>query len=320
MNLKKILSLSVLAATLFAGSFLCDSESAFAKTKISVPEFTDDLSYKDKADAAIKDYLKSLPKASGDYQSLKQPILIQGAMNSEIEKLIRVLKNPVVYNYRNFIYFAGTYKDYPVVISRTEQGLSNSAVATILAVEKFNPIVVINQGTAGSHTPSVSVGEIVVGERYVPISAVKTNYQPVGTGVKYEEQELRGTYAYNENVGEFTLEKEYSGDKKMIEIAEELGKTTPFSVVFGTIGSADAWYRSVDHVNFMNKTYGTLCEDMETQSVAQVCKNVGLPFVGIRVMSDNITVDEKYYPSTANICQQFILLFTDKYISDVLTK
>lgn len=91
--------------------------------------------------------IDSLPVAKGKYKSRQRPILIQGAMNSEIGILVRALKNPVVYRHLNYVYIAGTYKNYPVVISRTEEVIPNAAASTALALTNFNPVAVINQGT-----------------------------------------------------------------------------------------------------------------------------------------------------------------------------
>ena len=57
---------------------------------------------------------------------------------------------------------------------------------------------------------------------------------------------------------------------------------------------------------------------METNAAAQVCQNAGVPFIGIRVLSDNITINAKYVPETAKTCQDFVLLVVEDYIRDVL--
>ena len=59
---------------------------------------------------------------------------------------------------------------------------------------------------------------------------------------------------------------------------------------------------------------------METNAAAQVCQNAGVPFIGIRVLSDNVTYSREYLPKTATICQDFVLLVVEDYIRDVLKK
>ena len=43
--------------------------------------------------------------------------------------------------------------------------MENTAAATAVAIEKFNPIAIINQGTSGGHDPSLNVFDIVLGKR-----------------------------------------------------------------------------------------------------------------------------------------------------------
>ncbi|MBR0061643.1 MAG: hypothetical protein IJP68_09220, partial [Selenomonadaceae bacterium] len=131
----------------------------------------------------IEKFYVTLPKAKGDYKSRVRPILIEGAMNTETEVLIRALKNPVVYREMNYMFVAGTYKDYPVVIVRTEIGLANAAASTALAIKKFNPVAVINQGTAGGHDSAIQIGDIVIGERSFDYAAFKSSYTAAGAGI-----------------------------------------------------------------------------------------------------------------------------------------
>ena len=123
-----------------------------------------DVSAKD-FNAPIEKFYATLPQAKGNYKSRQRPIVIEGAMNTETEVLIRALKNPVAYREMNYMFVAGTYKDYPVVIVRTEIGVANAAASTALAIKKFNPCIVINQGTAGGHDSALKIGDIIIGER-----------------------------------------------------------------------------------------------------------------------------------------------------------
>ena len=69
--------------------------------------------------------------------------------------------------------------------------------------------------------------------------------------------------------------------------------------------------------DFLNKKYGMTCEEMETNAVAQICQNADLPFIGIRVLSDNITINDDYAPKSATIAQDFVLLVVEDYIKAI---
>ncbi|MBQ6759195.1 MAG: hypothetical protein IJP42_08995, partial [Selenomonadaceae bacterium] len=146
----------------------------------------------EKFNVTIEKFYATLPKAKGEYKSRVRPILIEGAMNTETEILIRALKNPVAYRELSYLFVAGTYKDYPVVIVRTEIGVANSAASTALAIKKFNPVAVINHGTAGGHDPALKIGDIIIGERSFDNSAYRSAYSAAGTGIDLTKQENLG--------------------------------------------------------------------------------------------------------------------------------
>lgn len=298
-------------------AFMLMTTPASAETQQSV---NSDVSAKPLNDS-IENFYATLPQAKGNYKSRVRPIVIEGAMNTETEVLIRALKNPVTYREMNYMFVAGTYKDYPVVIVRTEIGLANSATSTALAIKKFNPCAVINQGTAGGHDSALNIGDIVIGEKSYDYAAYKSSYTAAGAGIDLTQQENLGTYAYDAASGKFQAYKEYFADPTLLKIAKNVAAANKnFNVAIGTIGTANSWLNSVDYINFLNKTYGSSCEEMETNAAAQVCQNAGVPFIGIRVLSDNILHDNKYVPETAKICQDFVLLVVEDYIRDVLKK
>ncbi|MBD3879799.1 MAG: 5'-methylthioadenosine/S-adenosylhomocysteine nucleosidase [Quinella sp. 1Q5] len=275
----------------------------------------------EKFNVTIEKFYATLPKAKGEYKSRVRPILIEGAMNTETEILIRALKNPVAYRELNYLFVAGTYKDYPVVVVRTEIGVANSAASTALAIRKFNPIAVINQGTAGGHDSALKIGDIVIGERTFDHTAFRSAYSAAGAGIDLTKQENIGTYAYDKASGTFQAYTEYFADPTLLNIAFKVANAhKEFNAVSGVIGTGDAWLECVDYVNFLHETYGSSCEEMETTAAASICQSVGVPFIGIRVLSDNVTYSREYVPETATICQDFVLLVVEEYIRDVLKK
>lgn len=270
--------------------------------------------------AEIEKYFKTLPQKN-KYKSSQRPLMIQGAMNVEIENLVKSLKNPVAYRFSNYFYVAGTYKNYPVVIARTEQGMANAAASTVIGIEKFNPVAVINQGTAGGHVADLYLNDIVIGSKSIDSAAYKTEFSPAGAGIDMTAQNMRGTFSYNPNSKNFQLYTEYIADEKLLETAESVANShSEFKTVTGTISSADSWIEIVDYVVFLNKKYGSLCEEMENNAAASICQSASIPFIGIRVISDNPLNGSPWDESTAATCQNFVLLVAENYIADVLKK
>ena len=240
-------------------------------------------------------------------------------MDIETDVLIHALKNPVAYRELNYLFVAGTYKGYPVVVARTEVGLANAAASTALAIRKFNPVAVINQGTAGSHDPNLHVGNIVVGAHSIEVTSFKTAYSPAGSGIDLTQQEMRGVYAFDEASGNFQRYAEYHADPTLFNMAFAVANAHEnFNVVSGTIGTGDTWLNCVDYINFLHEKYGTSCEEMETCAVAQICHTAGIPFVGIRVISNSALTGEDFSVESATVAQNFVLLVVEDYVNKIL--
>ncbi|MFI8037956.1 5'-methylthioadenosine/S-adenosylhomocysteine nucleosidase, partial [Acinetobacter baumannii] len=103
-----------------------------------------------------------------------QPIIIQGALPVESERMASKLENKTVEKIGGWTFWKGTYNGYPMIISKTRMGMSNSAAATALAIERYKPIAIINQGTAGGHDPDLHVYDIVLGKYATNIGAFRT--------------------------------------------------------------------------------------------------------------------------------------------------
>lgn len=265
----------------------------------------------------LEQYFQTLPQKKS-YKVNQRPLLIQGANNIEIEKFVRTLKNPVAYRFLNYLYVAGTFKNFPVVIARTEQGVANSAASTVLALEKFNPCAVINQGIAGGHFPALHVNDIVIGEKSINIGAYKSEFLPAGAGIDITAQDLRGTFSFDAEENIFKLFPEFRADSKLLEIAKSVATShKEFKTVSGTISSADSWISEIDHINFLHEKYGSFCEEMETNAAAQICKSAGVPFIGIRAISNNITNGETFSVETVATCQNFVLLVAENFIETI---
>ncbi len=270
-------------------------------------------------DESFVKFLNSLPqKKVTSYKSKQRPILLEGAMNVEINKLVKALKNPTVYRILNYVYIAGTYKNYPVIVARTEQGMENAAAVTALAIENFKPIAVINQGTAGGHIAEAEINSIIIGNKYINYAAIITEKTPADAGVKIFPQEMRGTFAYDKDKKNFRLFKEYLPNPTLLKIAEEVAASDRnFHTLTGTISSADSWLNGIDHYKCLNENYGSLAEEMETCSAAQICQSSNVPFIGIRVISDNSIISPNHYEETSVTCQDFVLIVVERYIKNL---
>lgn len=258
-------------------------------------------------------------KAEATYDNAKRPLLLEGAMGIETTTMIEALTDPAEYTLGQYDYVAGTYCGYPVVICRTEQGEANAAASTALAMEFFNPVAVINQGTSGGHDPALHTYDIVIGKQSFDGSAWKSGTSAKGAGVDYKDIEMQGVYAYDKTAGEFVQQVYYDADAKLLAAANAVKSTyTQGSVVNGIIDSCDAWNNQVDRMLYLYETFGSSCEEMETNAVAQVCKTYDIPFLGIRILSNTGIYGESFDWKTGAACQNYVLNVAKQYITSYL--
>ena len=238
--------------------------------------------------------------------STERPIVIQGAMDVETQFLIKQLVGVEEVSFGGWRFFKGSLEGYPVVVAKTEVGMTNAAASTLLAIEKFNPSAIINQGTSGGHDPKLHRYDIVLGETSVNFGNFRTNHGDTGKGVKPEEW-IPMTLSINVK-GESKEFKHFDGDLTLLKVAESAIATyTHGKVVKGVIGSADQWNRELDRIKWIHTTYKTSAEEMETASAAQVAEAYGIPFLGIRILSNTEIHDEGFDPQAGVYCQEYVL-------------
>lgn len=257
-------------------------------------------------------------------QASQRPILIQGPMPIEAENLAKNLKHVKIEKSGTFVFYKGKLNNYPVIVAKTGKGMENTAAATAIAIEKYKPKAIINQGTSGGHDETLNVFDIVLGQKTVNIGSMKTADRAVGQGIEPTAWKPMDLMASEGSAGEDpNAEKPrfYEGDKRLLAAANAVkGKYSKGKVVEGTIGSADVWNNEVDRIKWFHTKFGTSVEEMEGASAAQIAKAYDIPFLGIRVLSNNKVNGGKYNPNTAAACQEYVIEVVKKYNSEAPNK
>uniref|UniRef100_A0A942TBD5 5'-methylthioadenosine/S-adenosylhomocysteine nucleosidase n=2 Tax=Neobacillus citreus TaxID=2833578 RepID=A0A942TBD5_9BACI len=256
-------------------------------------------------------------------KSAQRPIVIQGAMPVEVDKLIQGLKKVKKEKYGSFVFYKGEINRYPVIVSKTGKGMENAAAATAIAIVKYHPIAIINQGTSGGHVPNIHVFDIVVGKRVTNIGSFKTEIRGKNQGItptRWMPMDLTASEESEEEVKAGQI-RYFEGDQALL--ADAMKITDQYhkgKVVEGTIGSADVWNNEVDRINWLNSLFSTFVEEMEAASSAQVAESFQVPFLGIRIVSNNIVNGEKYNPNTETAGQSYVYKLVKTYIYNLTKK
>ena len=87
---------------------------------------------------------------------------IIGAMEEEVTILKRKLNDMNEINIAHVKFYVGTLNHKEVVLTQSGIGKVNASISTTLLIEKFNPEVVINTGSAGALDKTLSIGDILV--------------------------------------------------------------------------------------------------------------------------------------------------------------
>lgn len=261
----------------------------------------------------------ALPALAFAQNSLKGPIVVQGAMPIEAEHFAQRLKDVKEEQIGGWRFWRGTIEGYPVVVSETQKGMSNSAAATAMAATQFKPAAIINQGTAGGHDPELKVYDIVIGKYSVNLGAFKTPHKAKGEGSDSTQWKPMDLLASKGSAGEdknpHTI-RQFPADAQLLAVANDVkGTYTKGNVVEGVIGSADIWDSELDRISFFHTSFHTSAEEMETASAAQIAAGFNIPFIGIRILSNNITNNGKYDPNTGLACQDYVYQVVKAYIA-----
>lgn len=233
--------------------------------------------------------------------------LIAGAMECEVSTIKKNMQVKKVHRIGNWEYAEGTLQggSLPILLAQTYQGTVNAAGAIAIAVSHFAIGRVINFGIGGGHIPSLHKGDIVLSEKVVPLSALNRHFSPLGAGIDERDFELYPLEVKDRESGKTYKVSEFPGDTNLLRIAADI----PWKgqVQSGVIASGDEWNNQIDRIAMLHERFGTLVEDMESVSCAAICLSGHIPFLGIRILSNNITNGEEFDESYAEKGQEFVL-------------
>ena len=248
----------------------------------------------------------------------RRPVVVQGAMGVEVDKLATTLANVSEEKVQGWTFWRGTIDGYPVVVSKTLKGLANAAAATAIAAERYHPVAIINQGTAGGHEPELHVFDIVLGTQSVNLGSFKTGFRARGAGSNLAEWTpldlMRSDGSAGNDPNARTMRR-FSGDEGLLSAARAVrGHYLKGKVVEGVIGSSEIWNSELDRIERFHDAFGTTAEEMETAAAAQIAGLFQIPFLGIRVVSNNITNGGTYDGKSAEACQEFVVEVVKAYV------
>jgi adenosylhomocysteine nucleosidase len=190
------------------------------------------------------------------------------AEEKELNAVRQIMNNIEEINIYEKIFYKGLIENKDVVVVKSNVGKVNSARVCQMLIDKFNPSLVINVGTAGSVDNKLEIGDIVVANTLIQYDFDVTPF----------DRKLGEI----ENVGECIKVKD-----DLIQLFDGM------DVTIGCISSGDKFIVDIDEKNNIRNIFNALCIEMEGASIAQVCYLDNVPFLVIRSITDKLDGSSK---------------------------
>lgn len=195
------------------------------------------------------------------------------AMQIEADGIIALCENVKTTTHAKMKFTLGTLHGKDVCIVVCGVGKVNAAMCALMLIEKYKPNLVLNSGVAGSLSPIVGIGDIVVATKSV-------------------EHDMNGT-ALGDKQGEITFPDGnmmfFECDKQAYTLLAAICKKIPDTkVAQGIIASGDIFVSDRKQRFKINDRFGALACEMEGAAIGHVCVRCEVPYGIIRAISDDL--------------------------------
>ena len=228
-------------------------------------------------------------------------ILFVIAMKEEFNHLLSKFKDIPESRLGEYTFYKTESNGKTIYILYSGIGMVNIAISLTKFLNKIKPDIIINAGTSGGHDKSLNVGDVVLAKEAININSLETQFKGINEGSdsltwklttfteEAEEKDFAGDYEIN------------YGDKKLISKIKDIGINLGIKIYEGRVASCDIWNKEIDRINFFNKNYSTLCEEMEIFCVYTISKQENIPSIGIKIISNSEINQQKY---NATVCEK----------------
>lgn len=190
---------------------------------------------------------------------------ILAAMDKEVALLLPLLQDGKETEFDGRKAYFGRIGSNEVCVMKCGIGKVNSALNAFRMIDGFKPDLVINSGVAGGADTSMPVGALLI--------ATEAAYHDVWCGPGTEWGQIDG------------MPRRFPMDASLLEKCSVLPGLE--DARYGLICSGDRFISKVEEVEFIKSEFpDALACDMESASIAQACRDKGVPFAVVRVVSD----------------------------------
>lgn len=240
-------------------------------------------------------------------------IAVISAFQPELALLLSRVEQPRKHTVNGVEFTTGLLLGKPVVVFLSGISMTNAAMTTQLALDRFRITHIVVSGIAGGVNPALGVGDVTVASRwgqYLEVLAARETapgrYQPPGwmrdvTLPNFGMWHPRPVEV--RSAGRTGTERKFwfEADPALLQVAERLRGSvtlercdadrrclsrTPNVVPGGTGVSGSAFVDNAALRDYTFKTFQANVLDMETAAIAHVAYANGVPYIAFRSLSD----------------------------------
>jgi adenosylhomocysteine nucleosidase len=183
------------------------------------------------------------------------------------------------------IVHVGTLQTRHVVAAEIGIGKENAAAATQALVDTFHPSHLLFSGSAGSLSPELHIGDVIVADAVAVHDA----------GAWRDDGFTPGGYMLLDQNGRHGNARRLSPSPKILALARQTAShiewpsrhgDPPISVHTGTIVTGDQVILSPNKKRWLRETFEAAVVEMEGSAFAQIAAENGVPWLLVRAVSD----------------------------------
>jgi adenosylhomocysteine nucleosidase len=217
-------------------------------------------------------------------QSAARPVVILG-VPGEVKDVEAQLTRATLERVQGVPFSVGMIGSTRVILGKTNAGKVNAAMMTALAVNHYAPSAVFFTGTAGAIDPQLNPADVVI--------ATSIGYHDFGaaTAGGFVRRPTSNPVTGGANPAFFAPDERLLGAARRLaptlKFASAPGTTRVPAVRDGVIVTGDAFVANPSQRDEMRRSLKASAVEMEGAAVAQVCWQLGAPFIVIRSITDN---------------------------------
>jgi adenosylhomocysteine nucleosidase len=239
-------------------------------------------------------------------------VAIISAFEPELALLLPQVEQPRKYSANGVEFTTGVLQGKPVVLFLSGISMTNAAMNTQLALDRFRITHLVFSGIAGGVNPQLNIGDVVVAQRWGQYLEVLIARE--AEPGRYQVPERMKNYILP-NFGMLHprpievrsaarpgLARQFwfDADPALLEVARRIGDVAlescdarrvclarkPKLVLGGNGVSGQAFVDNAAFREYTYKTFQANVLDMETAAVAMVAQSNGVPYIAFRSLSD----------------------------------